>query len=334
MNINTNQRAAAAMFPGGMPGISSSGRALIPTPAMAAYASGEYDRALNDYELDQIMDAFVTSLSNDGSMEGGRRKRQNGGGPKLRAACERVKANFKANAAQFVDNVDGAAAALMDSRFGDVRSAMRSAGIISAASTILFGLPNAPFVSSALQTLCSNIPSALYNSAANLIAGVLSAAEIAALGVTATAGLMTFAIMIIALHRVNGVAMGTLRSVAGNAADFIQSVINWNPRGLTVPTVTMAQIQTAIRLVMPRFTAPVPKYKIGIMVITGPNAADLVRSMTRRPAGANVSDLVMKQQGGIERKKSKRKQSKHKRETYSNKKNKKRTTMKNKKNKH
>jgi hypothetical protein len=96
----------------------------------------------------------------------------------------------------------------------------------------------------------------------------------------------------------------------------------------------MAQIQSAISLVMPRFTAAVPKYKIGIMVITGPNAADLVRSMTRRAAGANVSDLVMKQQGGIERKKSKRKQSKHKqskhkRETYNKKKNnKKRTTMK------
>ena len=327
MNSNRNQRAAAAMFPGGMPGISSSGRSIMPTPAMAAYASGEYDRALNDYELDQIMDAFITSLSNDGSMEGGRRNRQNGGGPKLRAACERVKANFKANAAQFVDNVDGATAALMDSRFGDLRSAMRSAGIISAASTILFGLPNAPFVSSALQTLCSNIPSALYNSAANLIAGVLSAAEIAALGVTATAGLMTFAIMIIALHRVNGVAVGALRSAAGNAADFIQSVINWNPRGLTVPTVTMAQIQSAIRLVMPRFTTAAPKYKIGIMVITGPNAADLVRSMTKRAAGANVSDLVMKQQGGI-----KRKNRKHKRETYSNKskRSKKRTTMKNK----
>jgi hypothetical protein len=300
---------------------------------MTAYASGDYDRALNDYELDQIMDAFVNYLSNDGSMEGGRRKKQNGGGPKLRAACERVKANFKANAAQFVDNVDGAAATMMDSRFGDVRSAMRSAGIISAASTILFGLPNAPFVSSVLRTLCSNIPSALYNSAANLITGVLSAAEIAALGVTATAGLMTFAIMIIALHRVNGVAMGVMSSAAGNAADFIQSVINWNPRGLPVPTVTMAQIQTAISLVMPRFTAPMPKYKIGIMVITGPNAADLVRSMTKRPAGANVSDLLVKQQGGIERKKSKRKQSKHKRETY-NKKNKKRTTMKNKRNKH
>ena len=328
--MNSNQRAAAAMFPGGMPGISSSGRALVPTPAMAAYASGDYDRALTDYELDQIMHAFVTSLSNDGSMEGGRRKRQNGGGPKLRAACERVKANFKANAAQFVDNVDGAAATMMDSRFGDVRSAMRSAGIISAASTILFGLPNAPFVSSALQTLCSNIPSALYNSAANLITGVLSAAEIAALGVTATAGLMTFAIMIIALHRVNGVAMGVMRSAAGNAADFIQSVINWNPRGLPVPTVTMAQIQTVISLVMPRFTAPMPKYKIGIMVITGPNAADLVRSMTKRAADANVSDLVMKQRGGIKRNKHR----KHKTETYSNKKNKKRTTMKNKKNKH
>jgi hypothetical protein len=167
---------------------------------------------------------------------------------------------------------------------------------------------------------------------------VLSAAEIAALGVTATAALMTFAIMIIALHRVNGVAMGTLRSVAGNAADFIQSVINWNPRGLQVPTVTMAQIQMAIRLVMPRFTTAAPKYKIGIMVITGPNAAELVRSMTKRAAGANVSDLVMKQQGGIERKhkrkQSKRKQSKHKRETYNKKKNnKKRTTMK-KRNKH
>jgi hypothetical protein len=317
------------MFPGGMPGISSSGRPVVPTPAMAAYASGDYDRALDQYEMDQMVESFINSISSIpdlGHMEGGSRK-QHGGGPKLRDACERVKAKFKANAAQIVDNVDGAAAEVIESNFGDVRSAMTSVAVVTAASTVVFGTSQAPFISSALQTLCSTLPSALYNSAANLISASLTAAQITALGVTGIAGLMTFAIMIIALYKVNTMAMGTLRSAGSSAVSFIQSLVNWNPRGVSVPTVTTDQVKDAISRVTS--SAPTPIYKVGIMVITGPNAANLVRSMTKRPAGANVSDLVMKQQGGIERKRNKRKQSKNKRETYSkNKKNKKRKTMK------
>jgi len=328
--MSRNTGAAAAMFPGGMPGISSSGRHVVPTPAMAVYASGGYDRALDQYEMDQMVESFINSISSIpdlSHMEGGSRK-QHGGGPKLRDACERVKAKFKANAAQIVDNVDGAAAEVIESNFGDVRSAMTSVAVVTAASTVVFGTSQAPFISSALQTLCSTLPSALYNSAANLISASLTTAQITALGVTGIAGLMTFAIMIIALYKVNTMAMGTLRSAGSSAVSFIQSLVNWNPRGVSVPTVTTDQVKAAISSVTS--STPTPIYKVGIMVITGPNAANLVRSMTKRPAGANVSEyLVMKQQGGIERKRNKRKQSKNKRETYSkNKKNKKRKTMK------
>ena len=328
--MNENTGSAAAMFPGGMPGTSSFGRPIVPTTAMAEYASGEYDRALDQYEMDQMVESFINSISSIpdlGHMEGGSRKKQHGGGPKLRDACERVKAKFKANAAQIVDNVDGAAAEVIESNFGDVRSAMTSVAVVTAASTVVFGTSQAPFISSALQTLCSTLPSALYNSAANLISASLTTAQITALGVTGIAGLMTFAIMIIALYKVNTMAMGTLRSAGSSAVSFIQSLVNWNPRGVSVPTVTTDQVKAAISSVTS--STPTPIYKVGIMVITGPNAANLVRSMTKRPAGANVSDLVMKQQGGIERKRNKRKQSKNKRETYSkNKKNKKRKTMK------
>jgi hypothetical protein len=327
--MNENTRAAARMFPEGG-STSSFGRPLVPTTAMKYYAGGEYDRELNEYEMDQMVESFINSISSIpdlGHMEGGSRKKQHGGGPKLREACERVKAKFKANAAQIVDNVDGAAAEVIESNFGDVRSAMTSVAVVTAASTVVFGTSQAPFISSALQTLCSTLPSALYNSAANLISASLTAAQITALGVTGIAGLMTFAIMIIALYKVNTMAMGTLRSAGTSAVSFIQSLVNWNPRGVSVPTVTTDQVKEAISRVTS--SAPTPIYKVGIMVITGPNAANLVRSMTKRPAGANVSDLVMKQQGGIERKRNKRKQSKNKRETYSkNKKNKKRNTMK------
>jgi len=328
--MNENTRAAAAMFRGDT---SSFGRPIVPTTAMAEYASGEYDRALDEYEMEQMVESFIDSISsipdNDTPMEGGRHKKQQGGGSKLRAACERVKANFKTKAAQIVDTVDGAAAEVIESKFGDVRSAMRSAAVVSAASTVLFGIPNAPFISSALQTLCSNLPSALYNSAANLISASLTAAQITALGVTGIAGLMTFAIMIITLYKINGIAMGSMRSAAINTAGFIQSLVNWNPRGVSVSMVTMDQVRMAIGMVMPRFSPVVnTKYKIGIMIISGPKAADLVRSMTKRAPGADVSDLVMRQQGGKQR--NKRKQSKHKqkKETYSNKKKNKRTTMK------
>jgi hypothetical protein len=295
---------------------------------MAEYASGEYDRALDQYEMDQMVESFINSISSIpdlGHMEGGSRKKQHGGGPKLRDACERVKAKFKANAAQIVDNVDGAAAEVIESNFGDVRSAMTSVAVVTAASTVVFGTSQAPFISSALQTLCSTLPSALYNSAANLISASLTAAQITALGVTGIAGLMTFAIMIIALYKVNTMAMGTLRSAGSSAVSFIQSLVNWNPRGVSVPTVSEKDVEKAITKVTS--SAPTyPKYKVGIMVITGPNAANLVRSMTRRTADANVSDLVMTQQGGI-----KRKNRKHKRETYNkSKKSKKRTMRKNK----
>jgi hypothetical protein len=294
---------------------------------MADYASGEYDRALNQYEMDQMVESFIDSISSipdpDHTMKGGSRK-QHGGGPKLREACERVKAKFKANAAQIVDNVDGTAAEVIES-FGDVRSAMTSVAVVTAASTVVFGTSQAPFISSALQTLCSTLPSALYNSAANLISASLTAAQITALGVTGIAGLMTFAIMIIALYKVNTMAMGTLRSAGSSAVSFIQSLVNWNPRDVSVPKVSKEKVEEAITKVTS--SAPTyPKYKVGIMVITGPNAANLVRSMTGRAPGANVSDLVMKQQGGI-----KRKNRKHKRETYNkSKKSKKRTTRKNK----
>ena len=331
--MSKNTGAAAAMFPEGG-STSSFSRRVKPTPAMAVYASGGYDRALDQYEMDQMVESFINSIGSiadeatpDTPMEGGSRKKQHGGGPKLRDACERVKAKFKANAAQIVDNVDGAAAVAIES-FGDVRSAMTSVAVVTAASTVVFGTSQAPFISSALQTLCSTLPSALYNSAANLISASLTAAEITALGLTGIAGLMTFAIMIIALYKVNTMAIGTLRSAGSSAVSFIQSLVNWNPRGVSVPTVSAEDVKDAIREVTPSVPT-YPKYKVGIMVITGPNAANLVRSMTGRAPGANVSDLVMTQQGGIERKRNKRKQSKNKRETYSkNKKNKKRKTMK------
>ena len=148
--MNENTRSAAAMFPGGMPGSSSFGRPIVPTTAMAEYASGEYDRALDQYEMDQMVESFINSISSIpdlGHMEGGSRKKQHGGGPKLRDACERVKAKFKANAAQMVDNVDGAAAEVIES-FGDVRSTMTKVAALTAASTVVFGTSQAPFISS------------------------------------------------------------------------------------------------------------------------------------------------------------------------------------------
>jgi hypothetical protein len=161
---------------------------------------------------------------------------------------------------------------------------------------IAFGVPEMPWLYSAVNTAMFNTPTMLWNSAYNIVASVISSGKLALIGAGGVAALIGFAAAIIGLRHANTLIFRMLFDIGIGGRDIILRLLNSSNNALGNTEyleaggderVVDASIAAAVA------ATPVKVYKVGGVTFNSLETA-------RETAGNNMSEIKVIE-GGVER---------------------------------
>jgi hypothetical protein len=247
---------------------------------MAEYASGRYDRALDEAEMRAYANIISDIIARAAGQSGGSWRRiQRGGAGEFKAACFQIYQNIMNESSGALSAADRAAARAVMAGFGDLRRTLGTAGFAMAASSICFGTKNAPWVYTALYNSMISAPNLLWTLSSNFISASINAAALTAFGATGVAGLVVFASAIIGLKKLNGFFLGRFLNIASYGKQIVSTIL-----GTTNETIVDEAVAEAVA------HPPVITYSVGETTFV--NAA-----IAFETALGNVANIRVNQDG-------------------------------------